>query len=250
MAMSGTTPDPPPTSTAGEAPSQTNQRPIGPLISSSSPTTTSSCRNDETSPSSRRSTVNSISLEPSGARRDRVRTRTPSSRQERSGEARNAGRRGDETARASARRKVLARAVSGRIAMTMASARGCASRSVRLSAAVTQSPCVALLQPGVATVVVAVALPKAWLVMVEHPQARYPLRALPEVKVGHQQTRRAAVSDGQGFAFEIPDHPGLPTGHVRQWQVRRITGVREREHVGRTWLDACRRRAGCRPTHR
>ncbi len=64
--MSGTTPDPPPSSSAGVSPSQTNQPPIGPRTSSSSPTTTSSCRNVEISPSSRRSTVSSISPVSSG----------------------------------------------------------------------------------------------------------------------------------------------------------------------------------------
>ena len=60
-------PEPPPTSSAGESAFQTNQPPIGPRTSSSSPTVTSSCRNVETSPPSSRSTVSSISADPSGA---------------------------------------------------------------------------------------------------------------------------------------------------------------------------------------
>ena len=65
--MSGTTPEPPPTSSAGVVPSHTNQPPIGPRTSSSSPTSATSWRNVDTSPSSSRSTVSSISPEPSGA---------------------------------------------------------------------------------------------------------------------------------------------------------------------------------------
>ena len=48
----------------GVSPSQTNQPPIGPRTSSSSPSSTTSCRNVETSPSSRRSTVSSTSGSP------------------------------------------------------------------------------------------------------------------------------------------------------------------------------------------
>jgi hypothetical protein len=62
MAINGTTPLPPPISSAGVDPSHTNQPPIGPRTSSSSPTRTSSWRNDDTSPSSSRSTVSSIAV--------------------------------------------------------------------------------------------------------------------------------------------------------------------------------------------
>ena len=44
IAISGTTPEPPPTSRAGASASQVNQPPIGPRTSSSSPTTRSSWR--------------------------------------------------------------------------------------------------------------------------------------------------------------------------------------------------------------
>ena len=65
IAMSGTIPEPPPTSNAGVSPSHTNQPPIGPRTSSSSPTSTTSCRNVETSPSASRSTVSSNSFDAS-----------------------------------------------------------------------------------------------------------------------------------------------------------------------------------------
>jgi hypothetical protein len=67
MAMSGTTPEPPPTRRARVSPRHTNHPPIGPRTSSSSPGTTTSCRNVDTSPPTSRSTVTSISPEPSGA---------------------------------------------------------------------------------------------------------------------------------------------------------------------------------------
>ena len=60
-------PEPPPSSNAGSVPSHTKYPPIGPRTSSSSPTSRTSCRNIDTSPSSRRSTVSSISADPSGA---------------------------------------------------------------------------------------------------------------------------------------------------------------------------------------
>ena len=59
--MSGTTPEPPATPSAGAVPSHTNQPPIGPRTSSSSPGSTTSHRYSETSPSGSRSTVSSIS---------------------------------------------------------------------------------------------------------------------------------------------------------------------------------------------
>ena len=67
IAISGTTPEPPPTSRAGASPSHTNQPPIGPRTSSSSPGSTTSWRKADTSPSSSRSTVSSNSVASSGA---------------------------------------------------------------------------------------------------------------------------------------------------------------------------------------
>ena len=65
--MRGTTPEPPPTSSAGESPSHTKNFPIGPRTSSSSPGSTTSWRKVDTSPSSSRSTVISNSSDGSGA---------------------------------------------------------------------------------------------------------------------------------------------------------------------------------------
>ena len=67
IAISGTTPEPPPTSSTGSVCSgrHTNQPPIGPRTSTWSPGRTSSTRYGDTSPSSSRSTVISTRV-PSG----------------------------------------------------------------------------------------------------------------------------------------------------------------------------------------
>src|SRR3954453_18270195 len=84
---------------------------------------------------------------------------------------------------------------------------------------VTSVPLVALLEPGVAVVVVAVALPEALLVVVEQGQPGHPLRALPEVEVWHQQPDRTAVLSRQRPAVVGPHHPGLAVSDVRERQV-------------------------------
>ena len=61
MHISGTTPEPPPISSSGELPCQVKYSVSGPRTSSSSPTSTTSWMNGETSPSIRQSTVSSIS---------------------------------------------------------------------------------------------------------------------------------------------------------------------------------------------
>jgi hypothetical protein len=68
IARSGTTPDPPPTSSTGavSVPSQTNQPPIGPRNSSWSPKSATVVRYGDTSPSSIRSTVSSSRSDPGG----------------------------------------------------------------------------------------------------------------------------------------------------------------------------------------
>src|SRR3954454_19276845 len=63
IAMSGTTPDPPPTSStgAGSLPRQTKYEANGPRSSIWSPTSTTSWKYGDTSPSARQSIVSSIS---------------------------------------------------------------------------------------------------------------------------------------------------------------------------------------------
>jgi hypothetical protein len=50
-----------------------------------------------------------------------------------------------------------------------------------------------LLEPGVAVVVVAEALPEARLVLVPQLDPTDPLGALPQIQMGHQQPGRAAM---------------------------------------------------------
>ena len=137
-----------------------------------------------------------------GRRRDRVRPRRGVAVGR--GEPHDVVLTGEVTAsaRASARRNVLARAVSGRMATTVAVCHASRSRPSRSSVAL-----VALLEPRVAPVVVAVAFPEAGLVVVEHAQPGDPLRALPEVEVRHEQPRRAAVLDGRAADPRSPTPP-------------------------------------------
>ena len=81
-------------------------------------------------------------------------------------------------------------------------------------------------QPGVAPVVVAVALPEALFVVVHQGDPGDPLRALPEVQVRHQQPHRAAVIGRQRPSLVGPDHPGLAAGDVGQRQVGGVPGGR------------------------
>src|SRR5690242_10631567 len=75
---------------------------------------------------------------------------------------------------------------------------------------------VALFEPRVAAVVVAVLLPEPRLVVVENAQAGDPLRALPEVEVRHEEARRAAVLGRQWLPVELPRDPRATARHVGQ----------------------------------
>src|SRR4030088_31954 len=59
---------------------------------------------------------------------------------------------------------------------------------------------VALLEPGVAAVVVAVAFPEPGFVVIEEPEPADPLGALPEVEMRYEETRRSAVIARQRLA--------------------------------------------------
>src|SRR4051794_22438611 len=87
---------------------------------------------------------------------------------------------------------------------------------------------VPLLTPGVAQVVVPVLLPEPGLVARHQCQPADPLRALPEVEVGHQQPDGATVLYRQRFAVELPHHPGLAAGDVLERQVGRVAGLGRR----------------------
>src|SRR5207253_10424924 len=80
---------------------------------------------------------------------------------------------------------------------------------------------VALLFPRVAVVVVAVGLPEARLVVAAQLQPTHPFGALPEVQVGDNETRGAAVLGRQRLALVLVSDPGLASAEILQRQVRR-----------------------------
>src|SRR5439155_1468790 len=123
--------------------------------------------------------------------------------------------------------KVLALAVSARTSTTVAVSHF-PGRGAGPGWSVTL---VALLEPRVAVVVVAVAFPEPRLVVILELQAGDPFRALPEVQVRHQQPGRAPVLDRQGVSLVVPDNPRLAAGHVLQREVRRVARVAQGEDV-------------------
>src|SRR5262249_1623534 len=81
---------------------------------------------------------------------------------------------------------------------------------------------VPLLPPWISVVVVSVALPEPWLVLIQQRQAAHPLGALPKIEVGDEQPGRATVFRRQIRAVEAERDPGLPVPKVTQRQVRRV----------------------------
>src|SRR5690242_16796313 len=59
---------------------------------------------------------------------------------------------------------------------------------------------VALFLPGVAPHVIAVLLPESRQVLIEQLEASHPFRALPEIEMRHEQSRRPAVLGRQRLA--------------------------------------------------
>ena len=73
---------------------------------------------------------------------------------------------------------------------------------------------------------VAVLLPKARLVVIEEPQSRDPLRALPEIQMRHEKARRPPVFGRERPSVDLPHHPRLAASHIGEWKIRRVSGVR------------------------
>src|SRR5437879_6366415 len=80
-------------------------------------------------------------------------------------------------------------------------------------------PAVALLGPRVAAHVVTVLLPEAGPVALHEFQAAYPLRALPEVQVGYEQSQRPAVLRADGLAIAGVDKHVFVSEEVVQAQI-------------------------------
>src|SRR5215207_2215245 len=108
------------------------------------------------------------------------------------------------------------------VAVSVSIARDAIPASRHARRAVTSVALVALLAPGVATVVVAELLPEAGLVALEQRQPAHPFGALPEVEVRHEQPRGPSVLGVQRRAVVVERHPRLAPGDVLQRQVRRV----------------------------
>ena len=106
---------------------------------------------------------------------------------------------------ASTSRNVFARAVSGSMPTTVAVCHALEPGAVPDIGSVAL---VTLLEPRIAAVVVAVALPEAGFVVVEELEPGDPLRALPEVEVRHDEPGGPAVL---GVAAAVRRPPMRPT---------------------------------------
>src|SRR5438270_5467359 len=62
---------------------------------------------------------------------------------------------------------------------------------------------VALFLPGVAVVVVAPRFPEARPILLHEEQAAHPLRAFPEVEVGHEETSGSAMLRGEWLVVVV-----------------------------------------------
>src|SRR5262245_59576756 len=88
---------------------------------------------------------------------------------------------------------------------------------------------VALLAPGVAVLVVAVAFPEPRGVLVTDLDTVDPLGTLPEVEMRDQEPCRSTVLGMEWLAVVLERDPCAPALQVPEWQVRRIPAVRVRE---------------------
>ncbi len=146
----------------------------------------------------------------------------------------------------------MARAVSGRMSTTAAI---CHRLGGGVAPAIASVTLVALLQPRIAAIVIAVPFPEPGFVVVEKLKARHPLGALPEVEVRDEQPCRTSVVGWERLPVDLPRDPGLSTGHVGQRKVGGVAGVRAGEHVGlgvrpRGACRRKRRRRSCRASTR
>src|SRR4051812_40216233 len=100
----------------------------------------------------------------------------------------------------------------------------------------------ALLTPGVSVVVVAEGLPEAHLVALHDREAPYPLGALPEVEVRHEQPRRTAVLGLERAAVEVVRDPCLAARDGLHLQVGRVAAVGEGGDVCAAHVEALEQR--------
>src|SRR6188768_987032 len=96
-------------------------------------------------------------------------------------------------------------------------------------------PVVALLVPGVAAHVVAVALPEAGPVFGHELEAAQPLGTFPEVEVRHEQSERPAVIGGDILAVATKRQEHIVPVEVFQRHVRREVVLSMGDDVLRLW---------------
>ena len=90
---------------------------------------------------------------------------------------------------------------------------------------------VALLAPGVAVHVVAVALPEAGGVLVEEPEAPHPLHRLPEIEVRHHQSQRPPVVGFEWLASERVGEEVLGPDEICDRNVGREALLGQHQHM-------------------
>src|SRR5881397_2313082 len=96
---------------------------------------------------------------------------------------------------------------------------------------------VALFLPGIAADVVAERLPEAGRVLVHETQAADPFRALPEIKVRDDESRRTAVLGRERLAVVLVRDERLPVEGVRQEQVRGVPAVARSDERDRARVE-------------
>src|SRR5262249_12768414 len=92
---------------------------------------------------------------------------------------------------------------------------------------------IALLLPGVALVVIATLLPEAGLVARDELDALQPLRALPEIELGHDRAHRAAMLAGQGLALPLVSEQRVIVVEVLELEVGRVAVVAVEDQMTR-----------------
>src|SRR5215471_18728358 len=97
---------------------------------------------------------------------------------------------------------------------------------------------VPLLAPWVPVIVIAEALPEAWLVLQPEGDAADPLGALPQVQVRHEQPGRPAVLRRELLAVVAEGDPRLPVHQIFERQVGRIAAIGVHERVVGGRVDA------------
>src|SRR5262249_444978 len=116
-------------------------------------------------------------------------------------------------------------------------------RSTRARSPVARSvSLVALFQPWITVIVVAVAFPEPGFVVAGERQPSNPLRALPEIQMWNEEPCRPTVLGVERAVVVLVRYPGLPIGDVLEREVRRIAPVAPRGQILRLGAGALQQR--------